>query len=144
MAVETSSSWPISTKAIWLDMGSVSWPLDWRQITDLPRCQLRYWARWICVHVCIYVCVPERACVYAGDWWTGRTEDGEIGGFTCVRACARPCLHACDPVCEAGMTDARWDRQMDGLMGGWIDRWIAKWMLGWTYIPAYMGTYQSC
>ena len=53
------------------------------------------------------MCVPERACVYAGDGWTGRTEDEEMGGFTC--ACVRPCLRACDPVCEDGMIDARSD-----------------------------------
>ena len=56
MAVETIS-WPIYTKVIWLDMGSISQPLDWRQMADLPHCQLCYRARWICVHVCKYVYV---------------------------------------------------------------------------------------
>ena len=59
------------------------------------------------------MCVPERSSVYAGDGWTGRTEDEEMGGFTCVHVCtcvcARPCLRACDPVCEDGMIDARSD-----------------------------------
>ena len=59
------------------------------------------------------MCVPERACVYAGDGWTGRTEDGEMGGFTCVYVrmctCARPCLRACDPLCEDGIIDASSD-----------------------------------
>ena len=41
------------------------------------------------------MCVPERACVYAGDGWTGRTEDGEMGEFTCVRVYVR----VCDPAC---------------------------------------------
>ena len=85
------------------------------------------------------MCVPDRACVYAGDGWT---EDVEMGGFTCVYVhvctCARSCLRACDSVCEAGMIDARSDGEMDG----WMDRGIAKWMHGWTRIPAYMGTYQ--
>ena len=46
------------------------------------------------------MCEPERACVYAGDGWTERIEDGEIGGFACVRACVRD--PACVPltVCE--------------------------------------------
>ena len=46
-----------------------------------------------------YVCVPERACVYGGDGWTGRTEDGEMGGFTCVHVCTCVCARARDPAC---------------------------------------------
>ena len=47
-----------------------------------------------CMHICMRA---ERACVYAGDGWTGRTEDGEMGGFTCVRASVhvRATLPAC-------------------------------------------------
>ena len=49
-------------------------------------------------------------CVYAGDGWTERTEDGEMGGCTCVYVhvctCVRPCLCVYDPVCEYGMIDA--------------------------------------
>ena len=51
------------------------------------------------MHVCIYVCVPERAFVYAGDGWTGRTEDGEMGVFTCVRVCTCVCARVRDPAC---------------------------------------------
>ena len=47
------------------------------------------------------MCTPECACAYADDGLTGRTDDGEMGGLTCVRAC--------DPVCENGMIDARSD-----------------------------------
>ena len=47
----------------------------------------------------IYGCVSERSCVYAGDGWTGRTDDGEMGGFTCVRVCTCVCTRVRDPVC---------------------------------------------
>ena len=50
-------------------------------------------------YACIYVCVPECACVYAGDGWTGRTEDGEIGGFTCVHVCMCVCACVRDAAC---------------------------------------------
>ena len=62
-----------------------------------------------------YMCACLCACLYAGDGWTGRIENGEMGGYTCVHVyvcvwtCARPCLRACDPVCEDGMIDARSD-----------------------------------
>ena len=45
------------------------------------------------------MCVPERACVYAGDGWMGWTEDGEMGGFTCVHECMCVYARVRDPVC---------------------------------------------
>ena len=50
----------------------------------------------VCMHI-YYTCVSERACVYAGDGWTGRTEDGEMGGFTCMYTCMY--VRMCDPAC---------------------------------------------
>ena len=47
----------------------------------------------------MHVCVPERACMYAGGGWTGRTEDGEMGGFTCVHVCTSVCARVRDPAC---------------------------------------------
>ena len=47
-----------------------------------------------CMHICMRA---ERACVYAGDGWTGRTEDGEMGGFTCVHVCTCVCARVRDP-----------------------------------------------
>ena len=56
------------------------------------------------------VCVPERACVYAGDGWTDeqRMERWvDLNVFMYVCACARPCLRTCGPMCEDGMIAAR-------------------------------------
>ena len=37
--------------------------------------------------------------VYVGDGWTGRTEDGEMDGFTYVHVCMCMCAHMRDPAC---------------------------------------------
>ena len=93
MAVETIS-WPISTNVIWLDMGSISWPLDWRQITDLQCCQLRYRARWICMLVSIDVCGLKCVCAWmcvcvCRQWMDGWTDRGCV----CMRVCDPACVH---------------------------------------------------
>ena len=66
------------------------------------------------MHVCIYVCVPERACVYAAtDGRDGQRIERWVYMCTCVYVrvcmCVQPCLRVCDPVCEGGMIDARSD-----------------------------------
>ena len=120
MAVETSSSWPISRKAIWLDMYITTPGLktDYRSAA-LPTVPTGPLNMRECMHICVRawtcVCVCGRRVDGTDRGW----RDGWIYMCTCVRACVRPCLRACDPVCEDGM-----------IMLDQMDRWTDVWMDG--------------
>ena len=59
-----------------------------------------YACMYVYMCACSSACVPERACVYAGDGWT---DNGDIGGFKCVHVCA--CVR--DPACVRATLCAR-------------------------------------
>ena len=60
------------------------------------------------VYMCAWsnVCVPEHACVYAGNGWMDRQR---MKRWVDLNVCMRVCmtLHAC--MCKDGMIDARSD-----------------------------------
>ena len=127
MAVITIS-WLISKNVFMSGLGSVSQPLDWSLTTNLPWYQLRYRARWICMHVCMHTQV--------------QTEDGGMNLNVCI--CVLATMRWCDLACEDGCIDARCiNGQADSLINGSVDEcmdWFMHACMLW-YVYAFTCIY---
>ena len=144
MAVETNSSWPISTKAILLDMDittsrlktgytSAALPIALPGPLNMRECMH------ICVHAWTCVCVCGRRMDGTDRGWRDRW----IYMCTCVY------VLVCDPACVRWM-DGLIDWLLNGCMDGliyprvwvlirvvrqicmYVTKWVSEWVSEWS------------